>query len=258
MSRLSVVALSGLAAAGLFLAGGRATAASTPQADGDLYFVNLTQRAASLTLDSEAHAPAQVGEVQGRSVAKGPHVLHIAADGWPPQDVKVDFDADHVAQDETGLPFWCVVAVVDAQALLRIVPFEPGNCSKLVAMGLHPALPGPVPPELKGDIYFINESGQPAGLAVDGNAPVTVQDRTVFGYSIPPGGHDLHLTSGAARSVDLHLNFDARNIGRDDSGSGYWCVAAGTRQNVSLSVFQLDAPACTKLVAPGRGPAQVH
>jgi len=228
-------------------------AAAASPSGGSLYFVNLTKTPASLTVDDEAHAPPKGGEVQGRGVTSGMHVLHVAIAGWPPQELKVDFDPDHVAQDETGQTFWCVVAVVDAQARLRIVPFAPQKCSVLVAEGLHPAGPDTVKPEPRGDLYFINESGHPVDFSMDGMATVPMQNREIFGYSIPPGGHDMHLMTGADRSVDVHLNFDAQNIGHDEKENGYWCVGAVTRPGGALAVLQLDAPACTELIAAGAG-----
>ncbi len=245
-----------VAVAGLILAMA-AHASAAPPADGALYFVNLTKRATAVSVDSESPIPANTNEVQSVLVTAGPHELHVDVDGWPPQTLKVDFDRDHVAQDETGQTVWCVVAVVDAQPSLRVVPFEPGVCSKLVARGVFPVSAEAHFSGSNGNLYFINEIAPSVDLAIDSEAQGPIESRQVFGRVITPGEHDLHLAIGASRSVDVHLNFDARNVGHDDKGRQYWCVGAAPRKDGSPAVFEINAQACTDLVGSG-APTSAH
>lgn len=240
-----------LATAGLLLAPASAAVAAN---DGTLYFVNVTKQAASLAVDDKPRGAPDVREVQGLPITSGPHTLHVAVEGRPTLDTPATFDPDHIAQDETGRTFWCVVAAIDAQQQLRTVPIPPPNCSKLVAMGLHPQPAGDTSANLKGDLYFLNVTGKPLNLTMNRDAPAHVADRQVFGSAAAPGAHDLHLATSDTHSVDVHLNFNARNLAHDSRGMGYWCVGAGTRPNGSLTAYQLEAAKCAEMVALGPPP----
>jgi hypothetical protein len=91
-------------------------------------------------------------------------------------------------------------------------------------------------------------------LTLDRRAPVKILDHQVFGSDVAPGDHDLHLAAGEAHSVDIHLNFNAENLGRDPRGQGYWCIGASARPDGRLTVIQLEAPKCAKIVGKGSPP----
>ncbi len=147
-----------------------------------------------------------------------------------------------------------MVAAVDNQQQLRTVAGAPSDCSKLVAAGLHPPPAGETPAAVKGDLYFLNISGGPLTLAIDRGPPGPVADNQGFGTPIAPGPHDLHLAVGDTRSVDIHLNFDGANLGRDSRGFGYWCVGVGGDKTGAPVVMQFEADKCGALVGQSGRP----
>lgn len=107
--------------------------------DGDLYFVNMTGEAVTLTVDGHQDGPAQSSQVIGRSIARGEHDLHIGVGADRSINLRVNFEMQSVAQDRYGRTYWCVVAgKVGDTGQLRVLQLDAAQCSKIVAMGNRP------------------------------------------------------------------------------------------------------------------------
>lgn len=124
---------------------------------------------------------------------------------------------------------------------------------RLIAISVAAALAaagsaGTVPPD--GFIYFVNASGQPLTLSVDGASLQQLPHMKIVGYPVPQGEHLLHATTGSL-SAELSSLLSVKAVAQDGRGRNYWCFVAMKPAVDRLAIRQLEVSRCAQLISAG-------